>query len=58
MSQDRTSVKVSFKPHHKRDLINKLRDVSVDYADTQQLRAHIARTINDFIETHRQEDIK
>ncbi|MEG5924281.1 hypothetical protein [Enterobacter hormaechei] len=36
---------VSMKDHQIRDLVNELRDISVEYHGTQQLRERIARTI-------------
>ena len=38
-------VTVSMKDHQIRDLVNELRDISVEYHGTQQLRERIARTI-------------
>ncbi|HHW0865224.1 TPA: hypothetical protein ACUSXM_000339 [Escherichia coli] len=33
------------KEHQVRELVNKLRDVAIKYHGTQQLRAHIAKTV-------------
>ncbi|MDV2874453.1 hypothetical protein [Phytobacter diazotrophicus] len=33
------------KDHEFRELVNQLRDIAVEYRDTQQLREHIAHTV-------------
>lgn len=39
----------SIKPHLFRELVNQLRDIAVDYHNTQQLRERIAHLVGDYI---------
>ncbi len=43
------------KDHEKRELINKLRDIAVQFAHTQQLRQRIAEVVLDALAEHEKE---
>ncbi|WP_218076934.1 hypothetical protein [Escherichia coli] len=43
--QERRRAKPGANEHQVRELVNKLRDVAIKYHGTQQLRAHIAKTV-------------